>query len=317
MNPAKLDCFYSIISNSRVENKFNVTAFYKFLRTPEGELTSVQQSILSLGKDVGLSGLIIVASEGINGTVCASKDGIAQFKVSLSNQLKCDDIIFKDSWAERNPFRRFKVKLRSEIVTIGDPNLFPERSRNNHITPTEWNRMMEQEDVVIIDTRNKYETELGKFKDALDPELKTFGEFPEFVANSGIPKEKKVLMYCTGGIRCEKAILEMQRQGYKNVFQLEGGILKYLEEFPNKYYNGECFVFDHRVSVDQELAPSKQYHLCVHCGNPGDLKVACVRCSEEGKICSSCSREPHLISCSKDCAYHLNLKSNKHSSVTI
>ncbi len=284
-----------------------ITAFYKFIKIQESEINRVQSDLLKAGELASLTGLIILASEGVNGTISSTPLELENFKLSLAQILKCSNIQFKNSWAEKNPFRRFKVKIRPEIVTIGDPNLHPGEGKNNHLTPTEWNNVIENEDVILIDTRNQYETELGKFNGALDPNLNTFQDFANFVDAANLPKDKKILMYCTGGIRCEKAILEMQRKGYENVFQLEGGILKYIEEYPNKYYQGECFVFDHRVSVDQDLTPSKKFHLCAHCGNPGDQIIPCQNCSSPSKICTACSNSPHLLSCSKNCSYHLNL----------
>jgi UPF0176 protein len=127
------------------------------------------------------------------------------------------------------------------------------------------------------------------------------------VKNSAIPKDKKVLICCTGGIRCEKAIVEMQQQGFEHVYQLDGGILKYIEEMPNQSFEGECFIFDHRVAVDQNLQPSKRYGMCVHCGNPGDIKEACIACTKPSTICAGCKAKGKAQVCSKNCNYHLHL----------
>jgi len=259
-----------------------------------------------------ISGLIITACEGANGTVAGTPDNIEKFKKKLSLTLQSNEIKFKDSWAFKNPFRRFKVKTRQEIVSIGSTELFPELTHNHHLSPTEWNEVLEKEDVLLVDTRNKYETELGVFQGAIDPNINTFQEFPEYIQKANFPKDKKILMYCTGGIRCEKAILEMQRQGYENVYQLEGGILKYLEQYPDHHYKGECFVFDHRVSVDQKLEPSKEYFLCAHCGNPGKEIYECGNCGQLSKICKNCSQNAELKTCSKNCAYHFELKLAKN-----
>lgn len=158
---------------------------------------------------------------------------------------------------------------------------------------------------MLLDTRNVYETAIGKFRGAVDPKLQKFSEFSDFVTASDIPKNKKVLMYCTGGIRCEKASLEMQRLGFEDVYQLSGGILKYLEEFPDGPFEGECFVFDHRVAVDKNLRPSKQYKLCPHCGNPGDKSISCRKCGAQAIICDGCANNEYKVSCSKNCAHHL------------
>jgi UPF0176 protein len=156
---------------------------------------------------------------------------------------------------------------------------------------------------VIVDARNDYEYAIGKFKGAIDPSIKTFSEFPEFVKKGELPKDKKVMMYCTGGIRCEKALLEMEKQGYSDVYQLEGGILAYLQQFPEGNFEGECFVFDKRVAVDQHLQPSQTYHICPHCGNPGTLEVNCLACNKQAIVCYGCAKEERHKTCSKNCAY--------------
>lgn len=247
-----------------------------------------------------------MSTEGVNGTIAGSLENIQTFKEILQNEL--GEILFKDSTADEQPFKRFFVKIRPEIVTLGDTSVLPEQD-NSHLSPAEWNQVIENEDVVIIDTRNDYETEIGMFEGAIDPGLKKFQDFPEYVSSSGLPKEKKVLMYCTGGIRCEKALVEMKRQGYQHVYQLDGGILKYLQEFPEGKFNGECFVFDHRVAVNQELKPSEKYKLCPHCGDPGDVSITCLRCQKSGVICSRCATHEERRTCSKNCAYHATLKS--------
>jgi UPF0176 protein len=277
-----------------------VTAFYKFISITENDLPSVQKKLHDFGDTHDMHGLVLLAKEGINGTVCADPSVIAQWQKLLQETL--GDIVFKDSQAKSHVFPRWYVKIRKEIVNLHMPNVAPEKL-HTHVTPEEWNRMIEEEDTVIIDTRNDYETEVGMFKGAVDPNLKNFQEFPEYVRTCGIPKEKKVMMYCTGGIRCEKAILEMEKQGYKHVYQLEGGILSYLKKFPHKKFDGECFVFDHRVSVDQELLPSSRYILCPHCGDPGDKEVICGYCNKDGTVCVRCDAKGKNT-CSKNCQHH-------------
>lgn len=286
-----------------MENQFIITAFYHFTDISDA-LEKLKSELYLIAEENILSGLIIVAPEGCNGTIAGPKHGIEKFQQELPKLLKVDSVNFKNSRSSHNPFRRFKVKTRPEIVTIGDPNIIP-NGKNNHLTPKEWDQVIEsEEDYVLLDTRNWYETEVGIFKNALDPNISTFQEFPEFVANSGIPKDKKVLMYCTGGIRCEKALIEMQRQGYENVYQLDGGILKYFEESPHKHFDGECFVFDHRVAVDQELQPSRKFDLCCHCGQPAAEKISCLHCKSDAIICSQCKEIEHRNTCSKNCAHH-------------
>lgn len=283
-----------------------VTAFYNFASLTEPEVAALEAGLHSLAAKQGISGLIVLATEGVNGTVAGPEEGIGQLESYLRSHEKLKDVLFKRSWANSDPFRRFRIKIRPEIVTLGTPELLPD-GPHGHLTPKEWDEVLQSdEDYVVIDTRNTYETALGMFKGAIDPEMDKFTEFKDYIQNCGIPKDKKVLMYCTGGIRCEKASLEMERAGYENVYQLEGGILKYLEEIGGDgEYEGECFVFDHRVSVDGTLEPSKRYHLCPICGDPGDRPVSCCLCGKDCVVCKDC---PEV--CSKNCNHHRQRKAD-------
>jgi UPF0176 protein len=282
-----------------------VTAFYKFFN-----LNNVEEAKANLEKlalDYNIYGLVILGSEGINST-CATqkKEDLETLKRHICNLTNDQNLFFKDSQSEVSPFRRFKAKIRSEIVTLGTPHLVPDQS-NHHLSPAEWNEVLKNEkDFALIDTRNWYETEIGTFKGAINPKTEMFTEFPDFFEKQNIPKDKKTLIFCTGGIRCEKGILELQEKGFHNVYQLEGGILNYLKEYPNSEFEGECFVFDHRVALDQNLQPTKKYKLCPHCGQPGQTEITCDRCSSEAVVCQNC----HPISfkgntCSKHCSYQL------------
>jgi UPF0176 protein len=250
----------------------------------------------------------LLADEGINGTVAGAAEPMLEFKRELSAIVYFAGLSFKDSTADRPPFRRLAVQIRDEIVTLKSGIKIPKIKPENRLSPTEWNEMIVNrgESVTILDTRNTYETQMGKFRGAVDPRIKAFGEFPDYVRRSGIPKDKPVLMYCTGGIRCEKAIEEMYAQGYSEVYQLDGGILKYLEEYPDHQFDGECFVFDHRVAVDQRLQPTTRYRLCPHCGDPGTVTIQCGYCSQSTMICAECNGHEHKKSCSKNCTYHLS-----------
>jgi UPF0176 protein len=295
----------SVAPQSRSQKHF-ITTFYKFLRLDNIE--SVQAQLENRAQELGIRGLVILGAEGINSTVSASSEAtLGQFKSWIKDFLQAPDLLFKNSTAPSAPFRRFKVKIRDEIVTLGTPDLFPSAKSNHHLTPDEWNKVLKEEkDFLLIDTRNWYETKIGTFKGAIDPKIEQFTEFPEWLEKQEYPKDKKMLIFCTGGIRCEKGILELQRRGYNNVFQLEGGILKYIEEHPNDQYEGECFVFDHRVAVDQSLEPSKKYKLCPHCGQPAEIKIICQRCDTEAVICESCSKKKwSQVTCTKNCAYQL------------
>jgi UPF0176 protein len=289
-------------SSTSSSAKYYVTAFYKFLKLEN--LEQIKADLISKAKELDLQGLWILGNEGINSTLsCTKAESITALKSWVKDYFKADDIMFKDSVSDTLLFRRFRVKIRPEIVTLKTPNHFPNEKNNHHLTPEEWNRVMKEEDPIVIDTRNWYEYKIGTFKGAINPKIDVFTEFPKFIKENNFPKDKKMLIFCTGGIRCEKGIMEVQAQGYENVYQLEGGILKYLEEKPNEMFEGECFVFDRRVAVDQKLQPTRKYKLCPHCGQPGDLKVTCVRCDHEELICEDCAKlDFKKDTCSKHCA---------------
>jgi len=285
-----------------------VTTFYKFSHLKD--IAKVQTDLEMKALDLNIRGLVILGVEGINSTVAAPSENIMDlFKNWVREYFQAPDLLFKNSTAPTAPFRRFKVKIRDEIVTLGTPDLFPDEAQNHHLTPDQWNKVLKEEtDFLLIDTRNWYETKIGTFKGAIDPKIEQFTEFPEWIDRQEYPKDKKMLIFCTGGIRCEKGILELQRRGYNNVFQLGGGILKYIEEKPNDQFEGECFVFDHRVAVDQTLQPSKKFKLCPHCGQPAEIKITCQRCDTETLICTDCSLVEWVKdTCTKNCAYHLEL----------
>ena len=287
-----------------------VTTFYCFFSMTSKQVSELQPQLKVFADKI--RGLIITGSEGINGTVAGSPEEISKFQGWLSEHLKTtgvDKILFKDSDSNFNPFRLFKVKVRNEIVTLGDTNIVPKSEMDSsHLSPEEWDQMLEREDVVCIDTRNWYETEVGMFRGALDPEIGDFKEFPEFLKNSGIPKDKKILMYCTGGIRCEKASIDARQQGYSQVYQLEGGVLNYFEKRKQGNWEGECFVFDNRVALKSDLKPSEKFRLCPHCGQPGQMQIECLRCDAPAIVCEPClEKSQTFTACSKNCEYQLRL----------
>ena len=287
---------------------YHISSFYKFSPLSEQQLQDLEKQ-LEVAFSENLLGLILIASEGINATIGSKElNTIESFMAVIGKFLPTSDIIFKLSTSEKPPFKRFKISVREEIITYdGEPKI-PAPSKKSYLTPTEWHEILEKEkdNIVLIDTRNDYELACGKFDGAIDPEIRTFTEFKEYYKKNPFPKDKKVLMYCTGGVRCEKTVFDLESQGYDNVYHLKGGILKYMEEFPDGHFKGECFVFDHRVSINKEMEPSKIFSLCPHCGNAGSKKIACKKCKKESVICESCfeSCETH-ISCSRNCAYYL------------
>ncbi|MGZ3804024.1 MAG: oxygen-dependent tRNA uridine(34) hydroxylase TrhO [Pseudobdellovibrionaceae bacterium] len=293
-------------------NNYYVTTFYKFIPLENPE--QVQKAFETKAQELNIKGLIILGREGFNSTCAASSsESLEAWKAFILKYFELRDLFFKDSLSPKAPFRRFKVKIREEIVTTGIPEMMPPEGKNHHLSPFEWNKVLKEEtDFVVIDTRNWYEFKIGTFKGALNPNIEKFTDFPEYIESQGIHKEKKMLIFCTGGIRCEKGILELQKRGYDNVYQLEGGIINYIKQSPNDQFEGECFVFDHRVALDQNLQPSQKYGLCPHCGQPSEVKITCVRCDSEELICDECSRlEFKKETCSKNCAYQYRLHPQK------
>lgn len=298
--------------------KVQIMAFYRFFPVNPGDLERFSQDLETLGRDMGLRGLLIFAHEGINGTVCTSEHSqvphshllkfLERASVILGTEADLTRSVQNFSEAERWPFQTFKVKLRDEIVTLGKPEVQPlAREQKSHLSPEEWDHALSEPGTVVLDTRNWYETQIGKFKGAIDPKIEEFSQWGDFLKNSQLPKEQKILIYCTGGIRCEKAIVEMKHQGFDNVFQLDGGILRYLKEKPDQQFEGECFVFDTRVAVDQNLQPSQTYKMCPHCGQPAQEVITCRRCDSTAVVCASCRNLSEGDTCSKNCAHHSRL----------
>lgn len=252
----------------------SITASYAFLPLEEAECAALREELLAFGTTHAMKGLVLIAPEGINSTVCGTPEAIAAWKTRM-RALK-SNIVFKDSRAEGVVFRRWSVKIKPELITYKQP--VAPAGPHKHLSPAAWKQKMETEDVIVVDTRNTYETAIGTFANAVTLPIRHFHRFPEAIRDAAIPKDKTVMLYCTGGIRCEKAVLTMEAMGYTNVHQLEGGILAYMKQFPNDAFKGECFVFDHRVAVDQQLKPSTTYTLCADCGDPAPAGV-CAKCT--------------------------------------
>jgi UPF0176 protein len=289
-----------------------ISAFYKFITLSPERVSELQARLESFANTSGLRGLVVLGSEGINATVAGTPAVMGDLKSLLLELLPNEDFTFKDSLSSSVPFARFKVDVRPEIITTYDLSLSSDESRGTQLSPQEWHEMLSSDpDVVVVDTRNDYETEIGVFEGAIDPKIKKFSDFRGYVEQQGLPKDKKLLLYCTGGIRCEKAVPEMKRLGYDKVYQLEGGILRYLETYPDGHFKGECFVFDHRVAVDSNLQPSKTYKLCPHCGNPAKEDIKCVQCDNESVVCHRCIEREDRRTCSKNCAHHARLRAQR------
>ena len=245
-----------------------VTAFYRFAAIED--TPALKARLLELGQAHAIKGTILLAPEGINATVSGSDAGIRHLLAWLRADPGFTGLVSKESFAATHPFQRFKVKLKAEIVTFGVPQANPATHAGTYVAPQAWNALIQDPDVAVIDTRNAYEVAIGTFEGARDPATRAFSQFPDYVAANLDPKRQKtVAMFCTGGIRCEKASASLLTQGFEEVYHLEGGILKYLETVPpeESLWRGDCFVFDERVALEHGLTPGG-FVLCPACGHP-------------------------------------------------
>ena len=214
------------------DRPFVVAAFYHFTDLPEYE--SWQAPLKKLCEELELKGTILLAKEGINSTIAGTRAAIDQLLAHLRSDPRLQDLEHKESFCAGLPFQRMKVRLKKEIVKLGVPDIDPRHRVGTYVTPQEWNKLINEPDVLVIDTRNSYEVEFGTFKGAVNPHIETFGEFPDYVKQIDPEKHQKIAMFCTGGIRCEKASAYMLSQGFPEVYHLKGGILKYIEEIPEE-----------------------------------------------------------------------------------
>lgn len=245
-----------------------VATFYKFVKLPD--FAEKRDSLLSYCEAQDIKGTILLAAEGINGTIAGSRQAIDSVLSFLRSDPSLVDLEHKESHADSPPFERLKVRLKKEIVTLGLPEIDPSDRVGTYVTPQEWNALISDPEVTLIDTRNDYEVSIGTFQGAQNPKTSSFRQFPDYVSTHLDPtKHKKVAMFCTGGIRCEKATSFMMAQGFQEVYHLQGGILKYLEEVPpeESLWQGECFVFDQRVAVEHGLEVGT-HEMCRSCGHP-------------------------------------------------
>lgn len=246
-----------------------VAALYKFVELPH--FKDLQAPIQAVCVENNVKGTILLAKEGINGTIAGPETGLRKVLAFLNARPEFTELVHKESWADKPPFPRMKVRLKKEIVTMGVEGIDPNAVVGTYVKPKDWNALISDPDVIVVDTRNDYEVAIGTFEGAVDPKTTSFREFPGWAEahEDELRKRRKVAMFCTGGIRCEKSTAFMKSQGYDEVYHLEGGILKYLEEMPeNKsLWRGECFVFDDRVSVGHGLKPGP-YDMCHACRRP-------------------------------------------------
>ena len=272
-------------------DRWLVATFYKFVSLDDCE--GLQTTLLNRCQQQGIKGTILLATEGINATIAGPADGVQAILTGLRQDPRFTDLTHKEAWTDSPPFDKMKVKIKKEIVTFGNPEATPAEQVGNYVEPTDWNRVISDPYVVVVDTRNDYEVGIGTFQRAQNPHTDSFRDFPEYVEQQLDPaKHKKVAMFCTGGIRCEKASAYLLKQGFEEVYHLKGGILKYLESVPQEksLWEGECFVFDDRVTVQHDLEPGS-YDLCYACGHPVspedkaspayDVEVSCPHCIAE------------------------------------
>lgn len=266
---------------------WSVITFYKFVQL--NDFAELRQPLAALCQAKGIKGTILLAQEGINATLSGTEENLETVLTHLKQDPRLVDLTHKTSWAEEQPFERMKVKLKKEIVTLGQP-VSPTQKVGTYVEPQDWNQVISDPDVTVVDTRNHYEVDIGTFRGATDPETNSFREFPDYTAEQlDLAKHKKVAMFCTGGIRCEKASSYLLEQGFEQVYHLKGGILKYLEEVPanESLWEGECFVFDERVTVQHGLAPGS-YAMCHGCGHPVSAHDTQSPYYEPGIACPHC-----------------------------
>jgi UPF0176 protein len=275
---------------SRQPGQFEVAAFYRFVKL--ADCRELRDPLQQRCNDLELMGTILLAEEGINGTVSGSEKNIRRLFERLASDPRLADLPYKQSWVDEQPFYRMKVRLKKEIVSLGVEGVDPTREVGEYVAPVEWNELISRPDVRLVDTRNDYEVHLGSFRGAENPGTRSFRQFPQWVSENLDPEtDENVAMFCTGGIRCEKATAYLLQQGFRNVYHLDGGILNYLQSTDpaDSTWQGDCFVFDNRVTVDHELKQG-DFEVCPACRMPVteedrrspmfELHVSCPKCFE-------------------------------------
>ena len=258
---------------------FVVAAFYKFVTLENAEI--LRDSLRKLCDENAIKGTILLAHEGINATISGDEISLHRVLDWIKNDARFADLKVKISRHESQPFARLKVKIKPEIVTLGMPEISPTKVVGVYVRPRDWNDLISQDDVLVLDTRNDYEVEVGTFANAINPRTRSFRQFPEAVEKLEVDKKTPIAMFCTGGIRCEKASSLLVEAGFEHVYHLQGGVLQYLEDVSpeDSLFKGECFVFDERVALDGGLKRG-EWMLCAKCGQPVQMgKEKCARCA--------------------------------------
>jgi len=276
-----------------------VSSFYKYVKIENP--AELQKEILQLCESLSLKGRILLGEEGINGSVYGAKENIENFIDNIKNNFLFKDIEFKTQTSDKPAFRKLFVRIRKEVVHFG--NIVDLKNTAKFVTPSQLKEMLDKnEDIVLVDMRNDYEAKIGRFKSAITLSMKNFRDLPKVMNEIENLKEKKIVTYCTGGIRCEKASAYLKENGFENVMQLKGGILKFGEEFPDTYWEGKCFVFDDRLAVDLNNN-KKALNNCVWCSSPCDDYINChnLDCDKLFICCEDC-KESNNKSCSEECS---------------
>ena len=260
------------------KNIYKIISIYSFFSFQENLILELKDKLLNIENGNDISGLLIIAKEGINGTICAEENLIEKVLNLLRQFIGINKLNIKVSYSKIKIFKKLKIKIKNEIVTMRVPEINPSKDAGTYIDSFNWNKLIKDKNTIVIDTRNHYEVSLGSFKESINPNTKNFSEFPDWVENNldkhlGNENSKNIAMFCTGGIRCEKATSLLKNKGYKNIFHLKGGILKYLEDISEEesLFEGECYVFDKRVALNHELKKGS-YSICHACGMPISLK---------------------------------------------
>ena len=258
-------------------DNYKIASLYSFFSFQESLISELRGKLLNVEKNSDFSGLLIIAKEGINGTICAEESIINNVLETIKNYAGINELNLKISYSKKKIFKRLKIKIKKEIVTMGLPEINPSKESGVYIDSSNWNKLIKDQNTIVIDTRNHYEVSIGSFKKSINPNTRNFSEFPDWVNDNlekylGTNNSKNIALLCTGGIRCEKATSLLKKKGYKNIFHLKGGVLKYLEDISKdeSLFEGECFVFDKRVSLDHKLKKGS-YSICHACGMPVSL----------------------------------------------
>jgi len=260
------------------DKNYKIVSLYSFFPFQENLIIELKDKLLNIENKNDLSGLLIFASEGINGTICAENNVIEIVLNLLKKYTDTRNLNIKLSFSKKKIFKKLKIKIKKEIVTMGIPEINPSQDKGTYIDSANWNKLIKSQNTIVIDTRNHYEVSVGTFQNSINPNTRNFSEFPKWVDNyldTHIEDKEStnIAMFCTGGIRCEKATSLLKKKGYKNIYHLQGGILQYLDDVKEgkNLFEGECYVFDKRVALDQELEKGS-YSICHACGMPVSIK---------------------------------------------